>query len=58
MPDSIDTSCRLAAGSRPPVVLAIMITDAMVAALQTPARFKHVESDDTARAARMLAELL
>jgi pimeloyl-ACP methyl ester carboxylesterase/predicted glycosyltransferase len=35
-----------------------MIADAMVAALRTPARFKQVESDGAARAARMLAELI
>jgi predicted glycosyltransferase len=35
-----------------------MIADAMVAALRTPVRFRQVESDGAARAARMLAELI
>lgn len=35
-----------------------MIADAMVDALRVPARFKPVEADGAARAARMLAELL
>jgi hypothetical protein len=35
-----------------------MIADAMVAALRAPARFKPVESDGAARAARMLAQLI
>lgn len=34
------------------------IAEAMVAALQAPARFRPVEADGAARAARMLAELL
>jgi hypothetical protein len=35
-----------------------MIADAMIAELQRPARFKPVEADGAARAARMLADLL
>jgi hypothetical protein len=35
-----------------------MIASAMLAAVRTPPRFKPVESDGAARAARMLAELL
>jgi len=35
-----------------------MIADAMVAALQVPTRFKPVEAEGAARAARMLADLL
>jgi hypothetical protein len=35
-----------------------MIADAMVDALRTPARFRPVEADGAARAARMLAELI
>jgi pimeloyl-ACP methyl ester carboxylesterase/predicted glycosyltransferase len=35
-----------------------MIADAMVAALQAPARFKPVEADGAARAARLLSDLL
>jgi UDP-N-acetylglucosamine:LPS N-acetylglucosamine transferase len=35
-----------------------MIADAMIAALKQPARFKPVEADGAARAARMLADLL
>lgn len=35
-----------------------MIADAMVATLQAPTRFKPVEGDGAARAARMLADLL
>ena len=35
-----------------------MIADAMIAELQKPVRFKPVEADGAARAARMLAELL
>ncbi len=34
------------------------IADAMVAALNQPAKFKPVESDGAMRAARMLAEIL
>ena len=35
-----------------------MIAEAMLAAVRTPSRFKPVEADGAARAARMLAELL
>ena len=35
-----------------------VIAEAMVAALQAPARFKPVEADGAARAARLLAELI
>ena len=35
-----------------------MIAEAMVAALRAPAKFKPVEADGAARAARMLAELI
>jgi hypothetical protein len=35
-----------------------MIADAMVAALQAPAKFSPVEADGAARAARMLSDLI
>jgi hypothetical protein len=35
-----------------------MIADAMVAALRAPAKFRPVEADGAARAARMLADLI
>jgi len=34
------------------------IAEAMVAAVQAPARFRPVEADGAARAARMLADLI
>jgi hypothetical protein len=35
-----------------------MIADAMIDVLNTPTKFKPVEADGAARAARMLADLL
>jgi UDP:flavonoid glycosyltransferase YjiC (YdhE family) len=36
----------------------VMIADAMVGALRAPTKFKPVEADGAARAARMLADLI
>jgi hypothetical protein len=35
-----------------------MIADAMIASLHAPTKFKPVEADGAARAARMLADLI